>query len=217
MKYKKTKSHTGFNRFQDGLTALHIACNKHRTELARLILEAAEKQHHFCTSKSKKKKIGTDAVTYTAADATAKEMTKEMASDCEIILNAKQKPQVPATVVPYFGPCHSQHTHIHTHRGGLHSCTQQSTETWKQSKSSLATHFSGLTLRTRLVLEDSYIIINYFTEEAQCVPHTGKEAYHPTGGGGVGGSGRERRGEGEQEKGAATRMHESPVCSARHQ
>ena len=71
--------------FQDGLTALHIACNKRSAEMARLILEKAETQHHFCNLKKKKRKGDTSAST---------DEVKEMKDDCEVLLNAKERPQV---------------------------------------------------------------------------------------------------------------------------
>lgn len=56
---------------QDGLTAVHIACNKGKAEIVGLLLKSAEEQKRFCQKKGAKKD-----------------------SDCKVVINAKERPQV---------------------------------------------------------------------------------------------------------------------------
>lgn len=56
---------------QDGLSALHIACNKGMAGMVQLLLQTAKAQECFCRMKGVNK-----------------------TSDCEVVLNAKERPQV---------------------------------------------------------------------------------------------------------------------------
>ena len=56
---------------QDGLTALHIACNKGMPGVVSRLLLTAKEQKRFCQKKGSKKN-----------------------SDCEDVINAKERPHV---------------------------------------------------------------------------------------------------------------------------
>ena len=68
---------------QDGLTALHIACNKGMTGIVRRLLDVLKHQHRFSQKKGAKK-----------------------SSDCEEVVNARERPKV---LIKRFLELHDKH------------------------------------------------------------------------------------------------------------
>ena len=68
--------------------------------MAQLILEKADTQHLFCVKRKKKKKK-TGAVEVDADDGPP----VEMKSDCEVLINAKERPQVMYVCMYYMYVC----------------------------------------------------------------------------------------------------------------